>query len=1129
MGWEDDPIIKAANQGTAPWETDPIVKPAARIAESPWEDVLAGTQASSGGLLYRGRLPDIVLDPHHAQWYDKALAGVGSIAGDVPAMAVGGAAGSVAGPIGTGAGMMAVPTAIRESLIKGYNSGEISSSADFLTRSRIMIKGLADADVLKATAKAAIVGGATMGIGGLAARAVAPAFSTAARLGGEYGTLSVLPAALDGRLPEREDFANAAITIGGMKAAGLVLKGLTRIYERTGIPPEQVAADAQADPKLKEELKEPELHSAYAELPEVVKPAPEFLSQEFPQTNDAEVAARLAARTSETHRKILSDPELVRSMAKDVGISVEEMRARLTKDLIPARYQPAVDAETVRDALPTPPKIDELVKGFNEPIPDTKTPGHVNYDYVEEPADLAAIMASGSKAFAEQIAEKRNSPKGFDETFAEAKKALSAATGERDIPSGSPSLDAEVMMKYAMLRSAAIDLRTAAKNVIEKGDQATEQDIKQQMAAAAMLKANLANALGKSAEVARALNVHKAMKQVTALASAMQKAKEEFGDDPVRFATMVDNLGDVGRVSRFLTGTEELNTLQKLQAVYRFSLLSGATVFQVKGIGDLSATAERVLRAYLSAGISKIPGFGSGKSSFAEANAMVFAMGQGVRDGLKALVDTWYATNKMRSPDNPMGMRKVFGGEEPGALATAANKVIAFPSRIIASETELFKVLNERMEMARLVSHEAIEKDLQPGTDDYNAAVTDMLQNPTKEMQEKATQAGKEATFTNRLGKLGRLGEQISRTDYGGFILPFWKVPVNLSKWAIQDMPLLSQLTKESQEAWAEGGTARDGVIARQVIGGTVALLAVEGVLKGTITGGSQWMTPQQKQTRIDAKIQDYSFKFPWSDTWHSYNRYQPLGTIAMFAADMSEIYQHANADDKADVAKMTGSVIGHAMISQPYFEGIHQFMEAMTSTQQGARYFDNFIASWVPSFLNQAAATHDPQKRRIDSLMDAVQSRIPIWREQLLPVINPATGEPMEEKRSLTLSQSMTESKDKVLQEAVRLNVGIGKAPKTLSVMKDFGTKEGKVELTPEQQNLFSSTSGQLAHNILSRLVQSDAWERAPDPIKKQIYAKVFAQARKVGAMKALPADKRMILAEDMAEKLRGKLDVSE
>lgn len=109
-------------------------------------------------------------------------------------------------------------------------------------------------------------------------------------------------------------------------------------------------------------------------------------------------------------------------------------------------------------------------------------------------------------------------------------------------------------------------------------------------------------------------------------------------------------------------------------------------------------------------------------------------------------------------------------------------------------------------------------------------------------------------------------------------------------------------------------------------------------------------------------------------------------------------------------------------------------------------------------------------------------------------------------------------ESMDKVLTEAARLEVGVTRAPKSLHLPSP-DKKIGKVELSPEQQNIFESTSGKLAHQILARLVASPSWDALPDLQKKKIYSNVFKDARKRGAAAALPGEKRAELAQSMAD----------
>jgi GNAT superfamily N-acetyltransferase len=293
MGWQDDAIVEpaAAPAAKQPWENDAIVAPAAgpRVASGIGEAWQAGYQGSIPGLVDRGKLPDIVLDPHHSTWYEKLTASASHMVNELPEMMAGAAAGAPAGAavggaggalfagvgalpgaavggiVGGGAGAFAIPTAIRESLVQYYEQRDGVSSADFLTRAGI---------VIKATGKDALIGAATAGAGAGVGKLVAPVLGGAvmagkigartarvgtdvATVGAEVGTLTVAPAALEGRLPEPEDFMNAAILVGGLKGAHATASRLRQVYAETGKRPEQVLADAQKDPTIAAELSAP--------------------------------------------------------------------------------------------------------------------------------------------------------------------------------------------------------------------------------------------------------------------------------------------------------------------------------------------------------------------------------------------------------------------------------------------------------------------------------------------------------------------------------------------------------------------------------------------------------------------------------------------------------------------------------------------------------------------------------------------------------------------------------------------------------------------------------------------------------------------------------------------------------
>lgn len=251
----------------------PQPQPMQQEASGVFDAFSAGYQGSATGLFFRGKLPDIVLSPTDADWYERLASGVGTIVSELPIGIVGAIGGGVAGGaagtavpvvgnvaggvVGAGAGSMALPAAIRESYIQAYTKGEIESSADFLNR-----VGL----VLKQTAKEGLIGGLTAGAGRAATltaqTAGAGAKTTlAAGLTAEGATLVVAPAALEGRLPEPQEFMDAAILLLGFKGATVggaqLVKGaakLAEIYRRTGKTPIEVMADAQRDPTIAEDL-----------------------------------------------------------------------------------------------------------------------------------------------------------------------------------------------------------------------------------------------------------------------------------------------------------------------------------------------------------------------------------------------------------------------------------------------------------------------------------------------------------------------------------------------------------------------------------------------------------------------------------------------------------------------------------------------------------------------------------------------------------------------------------------------------------------------------------------------------------------------------------------------------------
>jgi hypothetical protein len=99
-------------------------------------------------------------------------------------------------------------------MMEAYSKGEITSSSDFIERAM---------HVAWASFKGGAVGAATGGAGIIAKAALPVAAPAVAQVlaptAAEIATMATVAKAVEGKLPEPKDFLDAALIIGGAKAA----------------------------------------------------------------------------------------------------------------------------------------------------------------------------------------------------------------------------------------------------------------------------------------------------------------------------------------------------------------------------------------------------------------------------------------------------------------------------------------------------------------------------------------------------------------------------------------------------------------------------------------------------------------------------------------------------------------------------------------------------------------------------------------------------------------------------------------------------------------------------------------------------------------------------------------------
>jgi len=240
----------------------------------------AGWQMSVTGLIKHGKLPD-TLAPEDAPMWGRIAAGVSQMAGDLPAMlggaflgqqggaALGAVAGTaISGPAGTeaggaagatlgaGYGAFALPAYLRRVMVDAYRKGSLKDAQDFWERT---------SSAFLEAHNSGVVGGITAGTGALVGAAATPVMSPiaaqTAKLTSEITSMVTAGKAMQGQLPSASDFAEAAILVGGLHLATGGAGQLKRLtgkvgdtYADTGIRPQEVVADAQTDPTVRQDI-----------------------------------------------------------------------------------------------------------------------------------------------------------------------------------------------------------------------------------------------------------------------------------------------------------------------------------------------------------------------------------------------------------------------------------------------------------------------------------------------------------------------------------------------------------------------------------------------------------------------------------------------------------------------------------------------------------------------------------------------------------------------------------------------------------------------------------------------------------------------------------------------------------
>ena len=409
------------------------------------------------------------------------------------------------------------------------------------------------------------------------------------------------------------------------------------------------------------------------------------------------------------------------------------------------------------------------------------------------------------------------------------------------------------------------------------------------------------------------------------------------------------------------------------------------------------------------------------------------------------------------------------------------------------------------------------------------AFVSQHVQDNTKEgasaLADFALEESRYLTFTKDLDK-GTLGAAIQGAQQTWsplrFVMPFVRTPTNILAYAFERTPLgmipskpsdWSALglksdkdipfpfLKSAREKFYKDIKGNDPIAKAQALGKMATSTAMTALMvdmawnsREYITGGGP-KNPEEKKALEATGWKPYSIKI--NDTYYSYQRLDPVGTLLGVAADMVDhgLRSPKNFDQSAidRVFSALSLTLVRNVTNKSYLAGVQMFTNALSDPERyGDRLLRNFGSSWFPfsGFFSQVQyGTGTQEAREVRSFADAFLNKIPGGRDNLDPKRNVLGESVMIENLPLIGALNpvaySTVKNDPVLTEMASLNHAFREPRSTYGGLIDLleYTNDSGQTAHDRRLELLQSVQigGRTLKQALSRLIKSRNYQRLP------------------------------------------------
>lgn len=764
---------------------------------------------------------------------------------------------------------------------------------------------------------------------------------------------------------------------------------------------------------------------------------------------------------------------------------------------------------------------------------------NINLARVDAPEDIRGMISRTARHFRDDIDEARRGTQSNELTAALADDLGMTAENLLARRQGQAFNAEEALAARNILVSSADNLTQMAKRIAGTAD-TTETDLVNFRRALAVHKAIQEQVSGFTAEAGRALQSFRISSrgQQEQLRNIRDLIDAGGGDQMIR--DMADGLAQMEtprQINRYVRDVSDAKTPAMLYEAWINGLLSGPQTHAVNITSNMLTAAWSIPERFLAGQIGRLSG--GGGVATGEGASMAYGMARGALDGLKMAAEA-FRTEGLADPItkvempfrraitaanlsetipgkaviNPtlkmMGAKKLDEGGMAARFVDGLGTVVRFPgTRMLATEDAFFKGLNYRMELHAQAHRQATGEGLEGR--ELAERIHQIMENPPENIRLNAIDHAATNTFTSPNRVASAVTGFLRRAPAARIIIPFVRTPSNIIKYTFERTPL-APLARYVREDIAAGGTRRDLALAKISMGSMTMMGASAMASAGLITGGGPSDRELQNNLRRTG-WQPYSIKI--GDTYYAYNRLDPVAMFLGLAADYTDIAGQADELDVEELAAAIGIAFSKNVMNKTWLTGIADVMAAMEDPDRfGNRYLSRQAGSVVPNVLAQTNRTFfDPTLREVDSMMDAIKSRIPGYSKEL-PPRRDLWGEPIVLGGGLgpDIISPLYMSKEKdspVDREMIEHGVEVSMPTRSIK----------GAELTPEEYSKLVELAGRPAKKALEEIIKSSSYKRGTDgadgskaeTIKRVVSA--YRQAARAQMMKDSPDLQQRIL----------------